>query len=578
MKTVEDARQKARKTPEFAMTSLSLDGSNVMPARPGYGTEGQPITVYANYVQLVPPSDLTLYSYDVATIKPDVVGKKRTQVIRLLINESPEFVGYQGDMVTDFKSTIISRKKLDFIGTEKDIEVTYKAEGEDDPKERAPKYNVSVKHTKTMTVGDLLSFLTSTNPAVQYDSKLEMIQGLNIFLKHWAKSNDNLATIGASKTFSMSGKADKLDLGRGLTALRGFFTSVRAATNRILVNVNVSHGAFYNEGQLTDLMTAYGLRYDTSGLRSLEKFLKRVRVRTTHLKEKKNRKGEVIHRPKTVHGLAKKSDGQGPNRPRVKEFGAGPKDVEFWLEDKPAAAPSTPGAEPSQAASKKKGKGKGAKGKPGAPATSGPQPASAGAGRYISVYDHFKNTYNITCSDDYPVVNVGTDKNPSYLPAEVCIVLPGQSAMAKLSGDQTRNMIKFAVRGPWLNADSIVKDGLPTGGLSTETNPLLVSKQVSRKICRRVSPGSSQFNANHSPPGTIRHQRWPRLDHRSSSRTARTQDILQEQQAGQCRFRQLEHGERHVQQARKSENVVLGRYSRWPAVQLHIRRPECHCW
>lgn len=509
------------------MTSLSIDGSNVMPARPGYGTEGQPITVYANYVQMVPPSDLTLYSYDVATIKPDVVGKKRTQVIRLLINESPEFVSYQGDMVTDFKSTIISRKKLDLIGTAKDIEVTYKAEGEDDHKERAPKYKISVKHTKTMTVGDLMSFLTSTNPAVQYDSKLEMVQGLNIFLKHWAKSNNNLATIGASKTFSMSGKADKLDLGRGLTALRGFFTSVRAATNRILVNVNVSHGAFYNEGQLTDLMTAYGLRYDTSGLRSMERFLKRVRVRTTHLKQKKNRKGEVVHRPKTVFGLAKVSDGQGPNRPRVKEFGAGPKHVEFWLEDKPpaaakAAASSVPGAEPSQAASKKKGKGKGAKGKSGEPATAGPQPASAGTGRYISVYDHFKNTYNITCSDDYPVVNVGTDKNPSYLPAEVCVVLPGQSAMAKLSGDQTRNMIKFAVRGPWLNAESIVNDGLRTGGLSREMNPLLVSTQIPRKILRRVSPCSCQFNANHSAPGTIRHQRWPRISHRSSSRTART--------------------------------------------------------
>lgn len=481
MKAVEVARQKARKSSEFAMSSLSLNGSNVMPARPGYGTEGQPITVYANYVQLLPPSDLTLYSYDVSEIKPEVVGKKRTQVIRLLVNESPELAEYRDDMVTDFKSTLISRKEVDFEGTQKAIDVTYKAEGEDDPKERAPKYKVTVKYTKTMTVGDLMSFLTSTNPAVQYDSKLEMIQGLNIFLKHWAKSTNNLATIGASKTFSMSGNADTLDLGRGLTALRGFFTSVRAATNRILVNVNVSHGAFYNEGQLTALMTAYGLRYDPSGLRSLEKFLKRVRVRTTHLKEKKNRKGEVVHRPKTIFGLAKKNDGQEPNRPRVSEFGAGPKHVEFWLEDRSIAATassSTPGAEPAQAASKKKGKGKGAKGKAGAPATAGPQPASAGAGRYISVYDHFKNTYNITCGDDYPVINVGTNTNPSYLPAEVCVVLPGQSAMAKLSGDQTRNMIKFAVRGPWLNAQSIVNDGLLTGGLSTQSNPLLVSYQI----------------------------------------------------------------------------------------------------
>ncbi|KAH8756300.1 argonaute-like protein [Diaporthe sp. PMI_573] len=476
VRAVEDARQKARKSPEFAMGSLSLDSSALLPARPGYGTEGQPITVYANYVPLVPRSDLTLYSYDVAEIKPEVVGKKRTQVIRLLVNESPELESYRGDMVTDFKSTLISRKQLDLGGPEKVIEVTYKAEGEDEPKERAPKYKVAVKYTKTLTVGDLMSFLTSTNPAVQYNSKLEMIQGLNIFLKHWAKSNNNVATIGASKTFSMSGNADNLDLGRGLTALRGFFTSVRAATNRILVNVNVSHGAFYNEGKLTNLIAAYNPRPDPSGWRSLEKFLKRVRVRTTHLKEKKNRKGEVIHRAKTVFGLAKKSDGQGPNRPRVKEFAAGPKHVEFWLEDRspaPAALSSIPGAEPSQATSKKKGKGKGAKGKAEAPPKAGPQPVSAGTGRYISVYEYFKNTYNITCGDDYPVVNVGTDKNPSYLPAEVCVVLPGQSAMAKLSGEQTRNMIKFAVRGPWLNAMSIANDGLVTGGLSTETNPLL---------------------------------------------------------------------------------------------------------
>lgn len=467
------------------MSSLSLDGSAVLPARPGYGTEGQPITVYANYVQLLPPSDLTLYSYDVAEIKPEVVGKKRTQIIRLLINESPELEDYQGDMVTDFKSTLISRKQLELGGAAKVIEVTYKAEGEDEPKESAPTYKVSVKYTKTLTVGDLMSFLTSTNPSTQYDSKLEMIQGLNIFLKHWAKSNNNVATIGASKTFSMSGNADKLDLGRGLTALRGFFTSVRAATNRILVNVNVSHGAFYNEGKLTDLIRAFGPHPDTSGFRSLEKFLKRVRVRTTHLKEKKNRKGEVVHRAKTVFGLAKKSDGQGPNRPRVKEFAAGPKHVEFWLEDRstaPAASSSIPGAEPSQAPSKKKGKGKGAKGKAETPAKAGPQPVPTGTGRYISVYDHFKKTYNITCSDEYPVINVGTDKNPSYLPAEVCVVLPGQSAMAKLSGDQTRNMIRFAVRGPWLNAMSIVNDGLLTGGLSTKTNPLLVSPHMTRKM------------------------------------------------------------------------------------------------
>ncbi|KAG8168420.1 hypothetical protein KVR01_001169 [Diaporthe batatas] len=105
---VEDARQKARSAPQHAISSLSLAGSSVMPAQPGYSTAGQPITIFANYVPIMPPSNLTLYSYNVSKVKPNIVGKKRMQTIRLLVNKSPKLQIYQGDMVTNFKSTIIS--------------------------------------------------------------------------------------------------------------------------------------------------------------------------------------------------------------------------------------------------------------------------------------------------------------------------------------------------------------------------------------------------------------------------------------------------------------------------------------
>lgn len=477
-----------------------------MPPRPGYGSDGTQIVVYANYVQLHTNPDLNLYSYDISDISPEVAGKKRTQVIRLLITEAAELADYRDDMVTDFKSTLISRKKLELEGGPPIITVTYKNEGEDAPMERATNYKVKLTNTKTLTVGDIISYLTSTNPANQYDNKLDMIQAFNIFLKHYAKSTNNLATIGASKTFSMDGGADHYDLGRGLTALRGFFTSVRAATNRLLVNINVSHGAFYQEGLLTGLIDAFHPQFNERGMRALEKFLKRLRVRTTHLNVKKNKNGEEVHRTKAIIALAKKSDGRkSAHPPRVSETGAGPKNVEFWLEDQPPSSTpssSVPGAGLSQPPPGKKGKGKGKGGK--APAITGPQPAGAGAGRYISVHDHFKNNYNITTSNDYPVINVGTEQNPSYLPAEVCVVLPGQSAMAKLSGDQTRNMISFAVRGPWMNAESIVKNGFQTAGLSPLTNSLLAKYglrfgQGLITVSARVLPEPKVFYKNNKP-------------------------------------------------------------------------------
>lgn len=79
---------------------------------------------------------------------------------------------------------------------------------------------------------------------------------------------------------------------------------------------------------------------------------------------------------------------------------------------------------------------------------------------------------NIKLNENNPVVNVGTSENPSYLPAEVCVVLPGQVIKRRLSPSQTQEMIKFACRAPWQNGDSTIADGKPTLGFS---NPLLVS-------------------------------------------------------------------------------------------------------
>ena len=51
------------------------------------------------------------------------------------------------------------------------------------------------------------------------------------------------------------------------------------------------------------------------------------------------------------------------------------------------------------------------------------------------------------------------------VPAEQCIVLPGQIARRKLEPEQTQEMIKVAVRKPADNARLIVDEGVTTMGL-----------------------------------------------------------------------------------------------------------------
>ena len=72
-----------------------------------------------------------------------------------------------------------------------------------------------------------------------------------------------------------------------------------------------------------------------------------------------------------------------------------------------------------------------------------------------------------------PVVNVGSNKRPTYLPSHLCMVMPGQISKLKLDTDQTKVMIKFAVRDPNLNAESIMSKGF--GTLGFEDNDRLVA-------------------------------------------------------------------------------------------------------
>jgi len=299
----------------------------------------------------------------------------------------PPFRDHRKDIVTDFKAQLVSR--VEFNAEDLQTvpgQMQYRAEGEDEPRVHAPFYNIEIKPTGTMTISDLTDYLTSTNPRAVFD-KQPVLQALNIFLGHYTKASSNYTAIGSSRSFAVDPN-NHYDLGAGLRAVRGFFSSVRVATSRILVNVNVTHAPFYDPLPLDQSIKVFGRAHGPNKIK-LQDFLKRVRVVAKHIKPKTNKAGKTIPRVKTIFALATRNDGRGPSSavtppPKVKEFGAGPKDVEFWLADAPAEGSSkTPSAPATGKSSGKKGKGK-----PEAPATSS-------GGRYTSVADYFMNNYRI---------------------------------------------------------------------------------------------------------------------------------------------------------------------------------------
>ncbi|KAI0399976.1 ribonuclease H-like domain-containing protein [Xylaria palmicola] len=438
------------------------------PPRPSYGAKGSEITLWANYFGLKTPSDLVLFKYDL-TIRPEATGMKLAHIIQLLL-ESPDLKDYRQELVTDFMSILIAKREIQ----KGDIVVRYRAEGEDEPHESAAQYTVRLGSPKTISVSDLIRSLTAKDWQIQDGEKPTAIQALNILLNHHAKSSSKIATIGSSKSFSLV-NGETVNLDPTLVAIRGFFTSVRTATGRLLLNVNVCHSVLYKDGRLDILIRNFVAENSRD---KLIEFLKRLRIKPTHLAERKNRSGQIIVRARTICGLATPGDGkQLAHPPRVSRLAAGPKDVQFWKEDD-----------------------------------------SPNRGRYISVYDYFQKTHKIpTIDQGLPVVNVGTLQRPSYLPAEVCDVLPGRPARVQLSLPQAQKMIRFAVRSPGDNATSITSRGLSNTGLSTNiSSPLdkfgvkisseLITVQGRQLIPPRVIyKNSKEANINHGSWNMVPH-------------------------------------------------------------------------
>ena len=427
-------------------------------------------------MELVSVPDLVLYRYSIQ-VQPDEKGKKLAQIVRLFL-DLPEYAAVKDHLVSDFKSTLICRRRLS--ETRSEHEIKYRSEGEDDARANAHTYRVMVQETGVLTVAQLTAFLTSTSVDHTYTDKQSTVQALNIFMTHFSKDSPARATIGANKSFPLQ-NADEWNLGAGLTAIRGFFSSVRVAASRILVNINVTHAPFYKPTGLIGLMREYGQAH-SQNLWKTEKFLKKLRVKVVHIPERKNKAGRSIPRIKTISGLANLDDGRRLDHPpRVPRFGAGANEVEFFLNESGGPPSSTPGSSAVQAGGKgkdkKKGKGKAAPEPSSRPSGSG----SISRGKYISVYDYFRRNYpnNPIENPKIPVINVGTRDNPSYLPVDVCEVEPGQYASSKLSPQQTKEMIAFAVRKPWMNAQSIAANGPRTVGMLPQVNPKMANFGIS---------------------------------------------------------------------------------------------------
>lgn len=437
-----------------------IDG---FPGRSGYGTKGKAIILRTNYFSLTTAyeakqPEVPLYRYEVQ-IKETGTTLSKPKRRRLFdqIVRHPSFANTK--WATDYASILVTTDKLDLenmLQGKQWIPLTLPSESgasQPPPGEQAPDFvkqardrntfHFSVRYQDSFSPKQMVEYLQSTSAGAMYNGRAEVIQLLNVIVTKAPSEAANVRNVGQNNFYPYGGHpgTESYDLGQGLEALRGYFSSVRPAISRLLVNINVTSGAFFKPMHLPDL-----LREFNSGNDQAESFLRMLKVEARYTKD--GQKEPFMKKAKTIVGFAKPT-----RKAQVPRFGNATK-VMFSYVDR-----TIPNAK----------------------------------ARQVTVADYFKQQHGITLKKpDYPVLNVGTREDPQYLPVELCWVNPGQAYRRLLSGNQTSEMLRFAARFPNLNAISIAGTGVAGD-----------REQVGRglRLLRLADPAANPQNESTGPFG-----------------------------------------------------------------------------
>lgn len=288
-------------------------------------------------------------------------------------------------------------------------------------------HRLMVTKNAVLSIDELAKYLNSKSHT-DFSVKEESIQALNIVINQHANASSDLTAVGKGKFYPVipnSNGFETLDLGGGLAALRGYYSSVRTAPGRILLNVNVASASFYKDVCLLDLMEEFMNVRQGSGapsIMALDRFIAGLLVESRYMIEKDADGKPVMNGGKPKHNI------------RVhKVFGLiEPRNPKWWTSKTVKFEYCLEDGEPRQ----------------------------------ITVEQYFWITYKIRLNhSDRPVVNVGSKDHPNHVPPELLFVIPGQPSKRVLSPNQTSQMIRFAARRPHQNAESIVKQGLAVLGI-----------------------------------------------------------------------------------------------------------------
>ncbi|KAJ3563363.1 hypothetical protein NP233_g8987 [Leucocoprinus birnbaumii] len=265
-----------------AFRNTQVDDTD-FPLRPGYGEKGKQVTLRTNFFPISIPEG-PFYEYKI-TITPSISIKSVKRRIFELAQDMSVWRSTLADSVAhDYSAKLVARRRLPEPLV---VCVPFYEKGENPPTAETPlkmEYSLSFQFVQDIETDGLKRFIAGDPQYRNYDI-MPVISALNLILAAYpSRSGGGGVTVGRNKFF-MPGAGPTSSLGGGLEAVRGFYSSVRAAHRQLMVNVNVCTTAFYKPGNLAEALI--DIRKSDFKFARLGAFAKGLRVRVTHLNHQK---------------------------------------------------------------------------------------------------------------------------------------------------------------------------------------------------------------------------------------------------------------------------------------------------
>lgn len=213
-----------------------------IPVRPAYGTKGKSVVVATNYYDMsVKPQRLLQYRLTPKRIYPqgakapatpiEPKGRKLHRIIQLTMEKLDAL------WVSEFKDYVYTLNPLTFPNGDSTIRIEYA----DEP--RPMEFDVNFSQPTSIDFDPLIKYLTTMKDySGDFPVYADVISSIGAILGHTPRSNNDVASLGSSRHFplNVSGQSHPLGVPDMNTIIRGYFQSVRPATGRLLLNLNVS--------------------------------------------------------------------------------------------------------------------------------------------------------------------------------------------------------------------------------------------------------------------------------------------------------------------------------------------------